>query len=372
MQSRDVHLQYRFGTSRQSGAAIDNPLFDLLSALADAGSIQKAAQCLAVSYRHLWGALKQWEDTIGEGLVHWERGQPARLTPFAERLLWSERQARVRMAPHIEALRHELQRVVADALDGSQQVLRIDASHDLALPGLQRLAQEHGLHLQMRFAGSFDALQSLADGRCVVAGFHVPQGVRRGDVYAKAMKPLLKPGRHKLLACMRREQGLIVRAHERQAPRSLAELHASGLRFADRDPGAGTHVLTTWLLGALGLLRSELNTSTTENSHLAVALAVAGGRADAAIGLRAAAANSALDFSPLVEEDYYLVCLSDALDTPAVRALRRMLALDGWARHLATLPGYKPSADAGQVRSLVQALPWWQLKPKRAKVAPSP
>ena len=46
-------------------------------------------------------------------------GQARAPTPFAERLLWAERQARVRMTPHVEALRRELQRVFALADDAS-------------------------------------------------------------------------------------------------------------------------------------------------------------------------------------------------------------------------------------------------------------
>ena len=152
MKFRSIQLHYQFGaaggSANQGGADVDNPLFDLLSALAAAGSIQHAARALGVSYRHLWGSLKSWEQQLGEPLVGWVRGQPARLTPFAERLLWAERQARVRMAPHIEALRHELQRVLDEALDGSQQVLRVDASHDLMLPLLQVLAsRQQRLHI---------------------------------------------------------------------------------------------------------------------------------------------------------------------------------------------------------------------------------
>jgi molybdate transport repressor ModE-like protein len=118
----------------QRGAEVHNPLFELLSAVAEHGSIQHAAKALGASYRHVWGACKHWETVLGEPLVHWVQGQPARLTPFAERLLWAEKRARSRLVPHIEALRAELERVLADALDGSQQVLTVHASHDLALP----------------------------------------------------------------------------------------------------------------------------------------------------------------------------------------------------------------------------------------------
>lgn len=363
-----MQLQYRFGAGdAQRGAAIDNPLFDLLSALAEAGSIQRAALRLGQSYRHLWGSLKNWEATLGEPLVHWVRGQPARLTPFAERLLWAERRARARLAPHIEALRGELQLVLDEAMDGSRQVLRVHASHDLALPALQALAGSgQGLHIELRFAGSLDALRALAEGRCLVAGFHVPLLVERVQHYARALKPLLVPGRHKLIACMRRRQGLIVAAGNPLHLSGWADLRRGEAgarpRFASREEGSGTELLARHLADAAGVDIAALHVVAQENSHLAVAHAVAEGRADAALGLEAAAASLGLGFVPLVEEDYFLVCLADALEQPAVRALRAALAAPAWAEALRALPGYAPSEQAGAVLSLTRALPWWRFR----------
>ena len=367
MKSTGVRLQYRFGDESQRGAGIDNPLFDLLTALAAAGSIQQAAKDLKLSYRHLWGSLKTWEETLGEPLVSWVRGQPARLTPFAERLLWAERQARVRLAPHIEALRGELQRVLDEAFDGGREVLRIDASHDLALPALLVLAgAQQRLHIELRFAGSMDALRSLALGRCVVAGFHVPALSGRRHAYARALKPLLAPGRHKIIGCMRRTQGLMIRPGNPLAIGDMADVARRRLRFADREPGSGTHLLARHLLEQLGLDSRGLNIAAVENSHVAAAHAVVLGQADAALGLHAAALAEGLDFVPLLDEDYYLACLADALERPAVRLLRELLASPAWHAVLETRPGYAPSPSAGQVLSLTRALPWWAFRSPRA------
>jgi len=370
MRFRDVHLQYRFEPAGQGGADVDNPLFDLLSALAAHGSIQHAASAAGRSYRHVWGALRHWEEVLGESLVVWGRGHPARLTPFAERMLWAEARARARMAPHIEALRAELERVLADALQGTQQVLRVEASHDLALPLLRELAaSRHALHVELRFAGSIDALRSLAEGRCLVAGFHVP---RLGDdrhPFARALKPLLKPGRHKLIACTRRAQGLVVAPGNPKGITGLAELVACGGRFVARQEGSVTRLLTELLLQRAGLDRSALPNVGTEDSHVAVAAAVASGAADAGIGIAAAAAQFGLEFVPLVEEDYFLVCLADALDQPAVTALRQTLHDEAWADRLATLPGYAPAERSGEVLALTRALPWWVFRKPKVGVA---
>ena len=234
MKTRGVHLQYSFEATDQRGAVLHNPLFDLLSAVREHGSIQHAAKALGASYRHVWGALKRWEEALGEPLLTWVQGQPARLTPFADRLLWAETRARARLTPHIEALRAELERVLAEALDGDQHVLPILASHDLALPLLRDLA--------------------------------------------------------------------------------------SGL-------------------------------------------------ADVGPGLAAAARQFGLDFVPLVEEDYFLVCLKDALEHPAVLKLRDTLASPAWQAELAQLPGYAPW-HSGEVLSLTQALPWWHFRVTKPSHAP--
>jgi len=235
MKARGVHLQYSFEADGQRGAALHNPLFELLQAVQVHGSIQHAARSLGASYRHIWGALKRWEETLGEPLVTWAQGQPARLTPFADRLLWAEKRARARLTPHIEALRAELERVLADALDGSQHVLTVFASHDLALPLLRDLAsQSHGLHIDLRFAGSLDALSALAQGRCLVAGFHVPPLPGGSRLFGAALKPLLKPGPHRLIGCVRRTQGLMVQPTA--GARSAGRCATSTARAA-RAPG---------------------------------------------------------------------------------------------------------------------------------------
>ncbi len=377
MKARGVHLQYSFETSDQRGAALHNPLFDLLTAVHESGSIQHAAKALGASYRHVWGQLKRWEDVLGEPLVTWAQGQPARLTPFADRLLWAETRARTRLTPHIEALRAELERVLAEALDGNQHVLTVFASHDLALPLLRDLASaHHGLHIELRFAGSVDALQALAQGRCLVAGFHVPPLQGGSRQFAAAMKPLLKPGLHKLMGCLRRTQGLMVRPGNPLRLRGLPDLvrlagvatQPGGARFINRQPGSGTRLLMDHLLAEHGVAPAMVPGyfDAPEHSHLAVAAALASGAADVGPGIEAAAAQFGLDFIPLIAEDYYLVCLKDALDHPAVHKLRQALDSPAWPAALLGLPGYAP-ARSGQVLSLVQALPWWHFRlPRKA------
>jgi putative molybdopterin biosynthesis protein len=365
---RGIHLEYRFApddSTRQRGAELANPLIDLLRTLRDTGSISAAARSMGSSYRHTWGALKQWEDTLGAPLVVWIKGQNAKLTPLAERLLWAETRARTRLTPHIEALRSELERVLALAFDDEHEVITVYASHDLALPLLRDRAEAQRLHIDLRFAGSSDALQALAQGRCDVAGFHVPVlGDGNAPALVRALKGLLKPGRHKLIACHRRTQGLIVAHGNPHEVLGLEDLMRPKLRFVNRQPGSGTRLLTEHLLREAGLDAERITGfhGPSEDTHVAIAAAVASGVADVGVGIEAAAAQFNLHFVPLAEEDYYLVCLKEWLDGAAVARLRTLLASAPWTAALATLAGCAPHAQAGEVLALTKALPWWHYR----------
>ena len=117
-------VQLHYTLSRDAGdALIRNPLPEMLEAVAQQGSISGAARALGLSYRHVWGALKRWEDQLGGELVTWGKGQSAQLSEFGTKLLWAERQAQARLAPQIAALHANLERAFAVAFDDSTQVL---------------------------------------------------------------------------------------------------------------------------------------------------------------------------------------------------------------------------------------------------------
>jgi putative molybdopterin biosynthesis protein len=69
---------------------------------------------------------------------------------------------------------------------------------------------------------------------------------------------------------------------------------------------------------------------------------------------------------PLAEEDYFLVCLRNALDSPPVLKLREVLASATWQQTLQGLPGYG-GEGAGAVLPLTQALPWWKFRVRKRK-----
>ena len=365
-----LQLRYSFEPGEQTGAQMRNPLFELLAAVTEGGSIRDAAQRLGLSYRYVWDSLRKWEVILGEPLVSWSQGRKARLTEFAERLAWAERRARIRMQPHIEALRSNLDRVLSDARDDRCQLLTVRASHDIALPVLQQhAAKAANLHMEVGFQGSVDALRALNDRQCLVAGFHVPVLSTAAPIFANALKPLLKPTLHKLIACSTRTQGLMVRKEHAALIQSFPDLARYRLRFVNRQPGSGTRMLMDHLLQQHGFAASRLCGASdhTENTHVAVALCVASGVVDAGLGIEAAALQFGLHFVPLVEENYFLACLAPNVRHPAVERFRELLAGAPWRAILADLPGYRPARDPGSLLVIEEALPWWRRRSRPLK-----
>lgn len=364
-----VKLGYTFTQTPSDKPQLENPLFDMLSAIHSTGSVAQAAQRLGLSYRHVWGAIKNWESTLGSELIVWERGKRARLSGFGEKLLFAEQRAKTRVMPQIENLVAEIEREFALAFDRGAHVISVFASHDLALPRLKDfMAQQEKLHLDLQFRGSIECIEALSRGECLLAGFHISEDRAPGTLTQKIFKQLLKPGKHKLINFLAREQGLIISRGNPKGIRGVPDLARPAVRFVNRQAGSGTRVEIEQMLAQHGIAASSVNGyDQVEPNHLSVAAAIASGRADAGIGIRAAAAQFGLDFIPLVREQYYFACLKDTLKEPAIVKLLDLLAHNEWRVLVADLPGYDPAA-AGEVVSLRQALPWYSFRtPKPVK-----
>lgn len=358
-----IKLGYRFASYGESHPSIENPLFDLLSAVHSSGSLASAARQLGFSYRHVWGAIKDWEQQLGASLIDWERGKRARLSPFGQKLLFAEQLARTRLAPQIDNLIAELERGFALAFDRGAHVVTMMASHDLALPRLKDfMATQAQLHLDLQFRGSVESLEALSRGDCSLAGFHISEDRSPGSLSQKTFKKLLKPGRHKLINFVQREQGLMLAAGNPLKIGDLADLTRPGVRYVNRAPGSGTRVEFDQMLLRRSIASDAIRGyERSEPTHLAVAAAIASGSADTGMGIQAAAVQFGLDFLPLMREQYYFACLKESLQEPPMQRLLELLRGRAWHALVADLPGYASQA-AGEVVSLKQALPWYSFR----------
>jgi len=313
-------------------------LLRLLAALRGAASLREAAHAAGLSYRHAWGLLGAGARALGTPLVDMQRGRSARLTAFGRRLLDADAHVRATLGGQLERLRREVRAMLGEGLSSRQPAINLRASHDLALPLLARVCAPR-VDLRVSFHGADECLAGLARGECELAGFHVANALPRAAAAAAAVGRWLDPQRHQLVHFVEREQGIIVRPGVRI--RGIHDLARPGVRFLNRP--AGTH----------------------EDVDLAVAAAVAGGRADAGFGLRAAAARYSLEFVPLATERYYLAASRRSLREPPFQSLLATLRSREFAAAVAGLPGYDV-AMAGTRETLTAALAWLEPRRKRA------
>lgn len=365
-----VNLSYSFETGISDPAfdsqlQLENPLFKMLSAIGEAGSIGRAAEQLGLSYRYVWGFLKKQEAAFGRELLSCNPGQAARLSEFGERLVWTERRMLARFLPAAEALAAKLDRELLLAVQPELQSLPVSASHDLLFGALRDSVRAHApVLLDVEYVGSAKALERLNEGSCALAGMHLPLDAphlcQRGSGVHNRIGRLLRLGEHKLIRLATREQGLIVGRGNPLGLQTIADLQRQGVQFVNRQAGSGTRILFDELLSfhqvrgiAIQGYRSE------EPTHLSVAATVAAGMAHCGFGLRAAAARFHLDFVPLLVEQYFIVCRKPMLDSPAAQAIIDALRSDDFRRQAAALPGYS-AADSGQIISLRRMLPWYK------------
>lgn len=333
----------------------DRLLIELLAGVRTSGSIAGAAKAAGISYRHAWGTLNRWESILGRKVVMLERGRGATLAPLGEQLLEAELRVRRRIEPALARLSAELDRELSLAPGNDQPMLRMVASHDLALLRLRDRALEKGLSLDLQVRGSSESLAAYSRGACDLAGFHLMAG--RPDL---DLRQWLDARRDALIRFAARRQGLIVKRGNPKRIRSIGDLARPTLRFVNRQPGSGTRALLDRLLAEAGVkVRQIRGYAVEEYTHLAVAATVASGMADVAFGIEAAAARHGLDFIPIATEDYLLTCRHAQLKTTPVMTLRKLMADAAFRKACAEFAGYDLSRAGKLVRfeSIVQIPP---------------
>jgi putative molybdopterin biosynthesis protein len=152
-----------------------------------------------------------------------------------------------------------------------------------------------------------------------------------------------------------REQGLMVLRGNPLGVRALGDLAGQGVRFVNRQRGAGTRVLLDYHLSKLGIESSRVQGYDQEEyTHLAVAAAVASGRADCGLGIAAAAQALGLDFIPLFQERYDLVVPDVHYRSARLAPLWTTLQEPAFREAVARLPGYDV-ASMGKIVTVLEA-----------------
>ncbi|MDE2774810.1 MAG: molybdopterin biosynthesis protein [Chloroflexota bacterium] len=229
-----------------------------------------------------------------------------------------------------------------------KHTLLIMGSHD---PMLDLLATHIRLRASSRRlvsinVGSVGGLIALRRGEAHIAGCHLfhPESKRYNVPYIQRYLP---DEPIELVTFAQREQGLILPTGNPKGIRSVADLR--GLRYINRQRGAGTRVLFDHLLAQHQLAPADISGYEHEEyTHLAVAAAVADGIGDCGMGLRSAAEAMGLEFIGVTWERFDLAIPKRRLENAGIQALLDLLRDDDFKRELGAQSGYR-SDDTGRV-----------------------
>jgi excisionase family DNA binding protein len=219
-------------------------------------------------------------------------------------------------------------------------------SHD---PLLDWAVRQSRCGLALAAYGSSDGLARVASGRASAALLHLPD--RHGDGFNLER---LKESVDKLpvvaVQWARREQGLIVARGNPLKIHGLPDLGRRRIRFAMRQPGAGSNLLFAKLMRRERVPMENLRAvDPPASSESEVADLVAGGYADAGFAIRAAANRVGLGFVPVTWETVDLLVWRRAWFEPALQSLVAFAGSRRFAAHARQIGGYDLT-DAGQVR----------------------
>jgi len=235
-----------------------------------------------------------------------------------------------------------------------RETIAIMGSHDLALEVLARQLgqlQHDPVDLLVLPVGSLEGLIALRQGTAQVAGCHLLDA-ESGEYNLPFIRHLFPDREISLITLAEREQGLIIASGNPKQIHSLMDLGREDITMINRNRGSGTRLWLDRQLAQLSLPPQTLRGYSREvRTHTAVAEAIHQGKADAGLGLRAAALQLKLDFIPLFQERFDLVFPQEQAQNHSLVPVFDFLYDAKFRKAVETLGGYQTTHMGDQISS---------------------
>ena len=245
------------------------------------------------------------------------------------------------------------QQVNVDLLRPAQEIegnIVAIGSHDLTLDLLASHLHRRNpqLSLSSSNVGSLGGLMALSRGEAHLAGSHLLDE-ETGQYNLPFVRRYLKGRDVVLVNLVQRVQGLMVPKGNPKGVSSLEDLASDDMAFINRQRGSGTRILLDYKLRQLDISPEKINGyGREEYTHLAVAAAVEGGRADVGLGILSAARALDLDFVPLLTERYDLVIPKEFYEADLLQPIMSLIRSQEFRQEVDALGGYD-TATMGEV-----------------------
>jgi putative molybdopterin biosynthesis protein len=231
---------------------------------------------------------------------------------------------------------------------GGAPSVTVVGSNDVALDAFASALS--GMTVVPVAIGSLDGLVALRQGLADIAACHLFDS-RESEYNIPFVRHLFADREVLVVTLVHREQGVMVPAGNPLGIKTVADIVERGARLANRNSGSGTRI---WLDSELRAIGAEALTlpgyDTSFVTHSAVALEVARGDADVALGIRAAAEAAGLGFVPLAQERFDLVIPADKLTQVNVGDFINQLETRKARKMIGALSGYDVSHTGDEVR----------------------
>ena len=228
---------------------------------------------------------------------------------------------------------------------GKKPAVIFSGSHDLALE-IAAASLSKYVNLLSLSVGSLDGLVNLRQGLCHLSGAHLLD--ETGEYNTPYVRHFFPDRDMEVITLANRIQGLMFRAGNPKKIKGISDLANPKIRFVNRNAGSGTRL---WLDKELKKTGIEPDTihgyDRVVKTHSEAAALIEGGKADAALGLQAAAGQHGLDFIPLFEERYDLVLPRE--QEKALTPLLDYLQTGAFHRATESLTGYSAVHSGEQI-----------------------
>ena len=223
-----------------------------------------------------------------------------------------------------------------------ERTILCTGSHDMTLDLLHDFLKKSSpsYPLASTHVGSMGGIMAIREDMTHIAGSHLLDP-ETGDYNTPYLKQYLDGKDISLITLVHREQGFMVQPGNPKNIKDVHDLLRDDITFINRQAGSGTRVLLDYELEKNRLDGDKINGyDFDEYTHMSVAVAVLSGKADAGLGILAAAKALRLDFIPVTEERYDLIIPRQYLTMPSVTRLLEIVHSGYFKEAVEKLGGY--------------------------------
>ena len=220
--------------------------------------------------------------------------------------------------------------------------LSVMGSNDMAWDILSHILKNppYNLLISRADVGSIGGLVALNHKMAHLAGVHLFDS-ETGTYNIPFLKDYLPGKQVSVVNLFYREQGLMARKGNPLSIQGIEDLQRPDVQFINRQKGSGTRLLLDSTLKKLKIDPAQIRGYPREvDTHMAVALEIIRGKADAGMGVFAAARALDLYFISIKNERYDLVVPGEYIQTPMVEILLHVIKTPEFREALLGLGGY--------------------------------